>query len=66
MSARSEIDFATGEFTLDTTDATYEECMQMAQVFLMAAGDTEDAAIRACHRELALTWLDAARKKQMH
>lgn len=66
MSARTEFDPSSGDWRVETADSTYEECMQMAQLFLLAAGDAGDAAIKACHRQLALTWLDAARKKQMH
>jgi len=66
MSTRSELNPATGEINIDTSNATFDECMRMAFLFEVAAEDTCDETIEALHMETARLWLRAAHLKRLN
>ena len=66
MPASTKIDPRGGNISIDSANATLQECIDQALFFRIAAYRTEDEQLRDCHTEAATLWEQAARLKKLH
>ena len=66
MPASTKIDTGCGDISIDSANATIQECVDQALFFRIAAYRTENEQVRGYHVQAAALWEQAAWLKRLH